>query len=273
MQIAYYPLEASTAYLVHFVMDWVALLVGSQVYWHLKRRQNVTSCQQIQPTQIHHAKMNDLWIAIGCVFGAGIGNKLLFALNVPQALGEYGWKGFFLGQTVVGGLIGAWLGIELMKKWRNVHHSTGDLFVVPFCLGLMIGRVGCYLAGLHDGTYGVATTLPWGVDFGDGVLRHPTQIYDVIWAMVMLVLYGFSYPKLKAVSGLSFKLLFVSYLSWRWFIDGYKPVFHEYWLGWSAIRWVCVITLLIYMPLLIKDLRQLLQKQRLADYALVLAKN
>ena len=38
--------------------------------------------------------------------------------------------------------------------------------------------IGCYFAGMDDFTYGTPTTLPWGHDFGDGVARHPVQLYE-----------------------------------------------------------------------------------------------
>ena len=56
--------------------------------------------------------------------------------------------------------------------------ATGDLLALPLVLGIAIGRIGCFLSGLEDQSYGVATALPWGVDFGDGVARHPTQLYE-----------------------------------------------------------------------------------------------
>lgn len=59
--------------------------------------------------------------------------------------------------------------------------------MVPGLLvGIMIGRLGCFQAGLSDQTYGVATHGPWAVDFGDGVLRHPVQLYECL-AMGMLL--------------------------------------------------------------------------------------
>ena len=33
-------------------------------------------------------------------------------------------------------------------------------------------------AGLPDRTYGTPTSLPWAVDLGDGVGRHPVQVYE-----------------------------------------------------------------------------------------------
>jgi prolipoprotein diacylglyceryltransferase len=49
---------------------------------------------------------------------------------------------------------------------------------LPLAVGVAVGRIGCYLAGLDDFTYGTPTTLPWGHDFGDGALRHPVQLYE-----------------------------------------------------------------------------------------------
>ncbi len=69
--------------------------------------------------------------------------------------------------------------VEPTKKWIGVRQSTGDSFVLSVLWGTAIGRVGCFLTGLSDRTYGIATTLSWGIDFGDGVARHPTQLYEI----------------------------------------------------------------------------------------------
>jgi prolipoprotein diacylglyceryltransferase len=49
---------------------------------------------------------------------------------------------------------------------------------LPLAVGVAVGRIGCYLAGLDDFTYGTPTALPWGHDFGDGIARHPVQLYE-----------------------------------------------------------------------------------------------
>lgn len=43
---------------------------------------------------------------------------------------------------------------------------------------IAVGRLGCFHAGLDDQTHGTPTTLPWAHDFGDGILRHPVQLYE-----------------------------------------------------------------------------------------------
>jgi phosphatidylglycerol---prolipoprotein diacylglyceryl transferase len=55
---------------------------------------------------------------------------------------------------------------------------TGARFALPLAVGIAVGRIGCYFAGMDDFTYGTPTTLPWGHDFGDGVARHPVQLYE-----------------------------------------------------------------------------------------------
>jgi len=55
---------------------------------------------------------------------------------------------------------------------------------VELVMGIAIGRVGCFLTGLPDHTYGVHSSLPWAVDFGDGP-RHPTQLYEIAFVMLL----------------------------------------------------------------------------------------
>ena len=73
----------------------------------------------------------------------------------------------------MGALAGAILAIEAFKRLRGIKGSTGIIFVPAFCTSVVVGRWGCFFAGLEDRTYGIATMLPWGRDFGDGVPRHP----------------------------------------------------------------------------------------------------
>ena len=85
---------------------------------------------------------------------------------------------FALSHSVAGALAGAIVAVELYKLATGVKGSTGGVFVAPFALGIVIGRLGCLFAGLADGTYGTPTTLFWGVELGDGVSRHPVQLFE-----------------------------------------------------------------------------------------------
>ena len=83
-----------------------------------------------------------------------------------------------LSHSIIGALVGAIVGVELYKLARGIRRSTGGVFVAAFAVGALIGRWGCLFAGLPDFTYGVPTRLPWGVDLGDHVSRHPVQVYE-----------------------------------------------------------------------------------------------
>jgi phosphatidylglycerol:prolipoprotein diacylglycerol transferase len=118
-------------------------------------------------------------LAAGAVPGAwlaGSANTLRWALPT-------------LSHSIAGALVGAVVGVEIYKRLRGVSGSTGGLFVGSFSLGVVIGRFGCFFTGLSDGTYGAPTTLPWAVDLGDGVGRHPVQLYESASMALFLAVY------------------------------------------------------------------------------------
>jgi len=94
-----------------------------------------------------------------------------------------------LSHSVVGALVGAIASVELYKALRGVKGSTGGVFVGSFSLGVVIGRLGCFFSGLADDTYGAPTRLPWAVDLGDGIGRHPVQLYESLAIALFLAVY------------------------------------------------------------------------------------
>lgn len=106
-------------------------------------------------------------------------------------------------------------------------------------------RIGCFLSGLTDGTYGIATRLPWGVDFGDGVLRHPTQLYEIAFLGVLFALITRLTSRLP-VAGDQFKLFMLAYMTFRLAVDSIKPAVSIG--GLSAIPWACLATVAYYAP-------------------------
>lgn len=230
---------------VHAVLEMAALTCGVAWYRQLRRRAGGGSMLEGKAFAV----------AVGCIFGAAIGNKLVFWIEMPHLLAIHWntpavWLG---GQSMVGGLLGGLLGVELAKKLSGITYSTGDAFVFPVLLGLMIGRLGCFLAGLADGTFGTPTDLPWGIDFGDGIPRHPTQLYEIVFAGVLWRVLRRVQARLADRPGRLFKWMLVAYLVWRLLIDSLKPVPYAYPLGWSGIQWVCLVALLIYLPTLLRQ--------------------
>lgn len=216
----------------HFVFE----SLGYAIALRLLLRQ-VRSHDTIRPSQRSS-------VIIGGLVGALLGAKALVLLQHLNLLWQDWSQWLWLipqGKTVVGALLGGWLGVEVTKAHIGVTQSTGDAFVLPLIAGTAIGRIGCFLTGLSDRTYGIATTLPWGVDFGDGIARHPTQLYEVIF-LASLALFLHGYQRCSPTPGNGFKLYLIAYLSFRFGIDFLKPDFQP-WLGLSAIQLACLVGL------------------------------
>jgi len=121
------------------------------------------------------------FIALG--IGAIAGALIFGSLNLTLA-------GFWqIGHSIAGAVAGGIAGVELFKLATGMRGSTGGPFVAPLALGIAVGRLGCFFAGLPDYTYGTATSLPWGIDFGDGIRRHPVQLYESAAMLLFLAVY------------------------------------------------------------------------------------
>jgi prolipoprotein diacylglyceryltransferase len=221
---------AGVAVPAHVLLEFLGYAAGFQAYRALRRRAGDVIGEAPR------------WAVVAAAaVGAALGSKLLFLLDDPAAswARRHDPAALLAGKTIVGGLLGGWVAVEAVKRMLDVERRTGDLSA-PLCLGIAVGRVGCFLEGLGDATFGVATALPWGVDFGDGVARHPTQLYEAAFLLALAV------PFLRATArphadGSLFRAFVAAYCAWRLAIDFLKP--GGALLGMSGIQWVCAATL------------------------------
>jgi len=197
-------------------------------------------------------------IIAAAAVGALLGSRTLgIAEQWPTAIAAIR-SGRFLGllftpggKTIVGGLLGGWIGVEVIKHACGIRSRTGDLFVLPLCVGIAVGRIGCFVAGLADDTFGKPTSLPWAVDFGDGIGRHPTQLYEILFlALLAFALSRFSF----SVNGWRFRLFLAAYLAWRILVDFVKP--QPLVAGMNMIQWACASGLAALAVLFLNDLRK-----------------
>jgi len=204
---------------------------------------------------------NRSWVIVGAIFGALIGSRLLGGLENPPLIrsADNVFLYFYQNKTVVGGFLGGLVGVEWMKKRIGETRSSGDLFVKPLLLALIIGRIGCFSMGVHEETYGLSTALPWGMDLGDGLKRHPVTLYEIGF---LIVLWGFinrMQKKYELREGSLFKIFMIAYLSFRFLIDFIKP--HYDVVGnLSMIQLACLAGLLYYRRDIIFPGRMLLKK-------------
>lgn len=239
----------------HLVFESLAYLAAFRVFAWLRNRRSDT---------IDDA--NRWWVIAAAAFGAALGSKLLYLFEDPRlTLQHFGDLASLLaGKTIVGALIGGLFAVEWVKKRLRISGRTGDLFALPLCVGIAIGRIGCFLAGVEDHTAGVATSLPWGVNFGDGIARHPTQLYEVLF---VLALGAFLWRQMQKPysAGDIFKFFMVAYFAFRLLCDFLKPDVRLF-LRLSAIQWASLAMLFYYGRDLLRWLRST-KPRALAEFA------
>jgi prolipoprotein diacylglyceryltransferase len=229
----------------HLLFETAAYLVGFQAYLLLRRRELRDASGPVSG-QTH------VWIVVGAIFGALFGSKILAIL---ESLPDY-WamrtdpRVWIEGKTIVGGLLGGWIGVEIVKRLRGVRGSTGDAYVLPLVLGIAIGRIGCFLTGLSDHTHGKPTALWWGIDFGDGLKRHPTQLYEIA-AVLLIGTIVYARSRKPHPLGLLFRLFLFLYLAFRFLVEFIKPTFTPY-LGLSAIQIACAVGIVVTLSSLMR---------------------
>jgi phosphatidylglycerol:prolipoprotein diacylglycerol transferase len=220
----------------HWIFESLAYTAGFYLYRRLRRRSG----------DVIDARSR-WWVIAAAIVGGFAGSRVLSAFEDPFVLAGHWTEPRVLlgGKTIVGGLIGGLLAVEGIKRVRGIRVATGDLLALPLVLGIAIGRIGCFLSGLEDQSYGVPTRLPWGMDFGDGVRRHPTQLYEVLFlaglAAVLLLRTG-----RMTMVGDRFKLFMLAYLGFRLLVDALKPAVRLG--GLSALQWACLAIVAYYAP-------------------------
>jgi len=182
---------------------------------------------------------NRAWLIFAALLGALFGARLLALLEHSNQIGGDVPILFVGGKTIVGGLLGGTISIEIAKKFLGITTRTGDVYVTPLIASMAIGRIGCFLTGLDDGTHGFHTDLPWGVDFGDGA-RHPTQLYGILaLGAIWLILEKLDTP----IVGQRFQMFMIFYLIWRIFVDTIKDTTPVHFIGLTPIQWACILGL------------------------------
>jgi phosphatidylglycerol---prolipoprotein diacylglyceryl transferase len=235
---------------VHWLFELLAYTIGFRIYLALRRR---------QPDYALADRDSNLVVIVCAALGAALGSKIAYWLYDPAtAFANFpDWRTLLGGKSIVGALLGGLIGVESGKRAVGITRSTGDLMWPALLVAMLVGRIGCLLTALHDGTAGSPTTLPWGVDFGDGVPRHPSPLYEIVFlAMLGAVLWWKRGD--FAREGDAFRVFLASYLVFRLVLDFLKPIPMPYFGLFSGLQLLCLAGLLYYardMPRLGRALR------------------
>ncbi len=235
MDIPFEPIVFGIKVNIHLILEYAAFFIGFRYYVYLKK--NIKD-----PITDH----NRLSIIIGAVFGAFFGSRIMGFLEQPMfAMGPQYILSILSAKTIMGGLFGGLLGVELAKRIIREKHSSGDLFTFPIILGIIIGRVGCFLAGTTEFTYGNETSSFLGMDLGDGILRYPIALFEVIFLVGLWLFLKQLQKKHTYKSGILFRYFMILYFLFRFIIEFLKPNIFLI-LGLSSIQYLCILCLIYY---------------------------
>lgn len=221
--------------LAHPLFETAGIFIGMRYYFYLKRKASEKMSFNTSAA-----------ILIGATAGALIGSKLIGNLENPYMLfGNFNLKRIWTNNTIVGGLAFGLIGVEWAKKIIGHKESTGDLIVFPLILAMIIGRVGCFLTGIHEETYGLPTDSIFGMYLGDQYLRHPVALYEIAFLITLWIILKAIQKKNTFPSGFVFQLFMISYFSFRFMLDFIKPKV-DIVAGLGTIQLVCVGVIFYY---------------------------
>jgi phosphatidylglycerol---prolipoprotein diacylglyceryl transferase len=231
----------NTSIYLHSILETAAFFVGFRYFLFLRKRQGD-----------NYSSSSRIYIIIAAIFGALIGSRLIGSLERPYELfrtDNIFWY-VYNNKTVLGGFLGGLFSVELMKKIIREKQASGDLFVYPIILALIIGRVGCFSMGVYEETYGVATSLPWGMNLGDGIMRHPVTLYEIIFLFLLWMVLWKAEKQFFFQNGALFKLFMITYLVFRFLLDFIKPGYPVI-LNLSTIQLTSLLGILYYLPYIV----------------------
>ena len=227
---------------VHLLFDLLAYIVGTLLLWKVFKPSRPT----IEDENLRYAYYTI--VIIGAFFVA----FFIGSLNTLVSLDS---SNIIIGKSILGAIVGGVIAVEIFKKIMNIKGSTGAYFVPSLAVGIAIGRIGCFVSGLEDYTYGVETNSIFGYDFGDGVLRHPVQLYEsltmAIFFFYTLILYIKDRNYFEKVIFYQFILV---YSLQRFVWEFFKP-YESVAFGLNVFQFVCLGLMVYAVRYLFKNLR------------------
>ena len=138
-------------------------------------------------------------------------------------------------RSILGGLVGAWLGVHVAKKLCGYRLRTGDLFAPAVALGMAVGRIGCLLTERP----GTPTGSGWGITLDRaaaarlhepaGVPLHPSFVYEIAFHLAAFAVLWFWLRRRSLPPGETFVWYIAGYGVFRFlveFIRGNEVVWH-----------------------------------------------
>ena len=224
----------------HDALVGAGLIVAIAVFGLEKRRRAVTD--------------DRLWVvvALALAWGAVFARLGTWVQHVDLSQNDDLIQQWLYGnRSILGGLVGAYLGAHFGKWVTGYHERTGALFAPAVAAGMAVGRVGCLLTE----NPGTATGQAWGVvlNKADAALvhapanvpLHPSFLYEIAFHTVAFALLWHFRDHLAKPAGL-FTLYLGAYAVFRFLVEFVRGN-EVAWAGLTRPQ----LFLLVVLPLLL----------------------
>jgi len=174
--------------------------------------------------------------ALGVILGGRIGYILFynFAAFIDNPIIIFKiWQG---GMSFHGGMLGVFIALYLFgRKTHKTFFQVSDFIAPMVPIGLGAGRIGNFINKELPGR-AVESDIPWAMDFGDHIARHPSSLYQALTEGLLLFVILF-YVSSKSTSRMMVSAIFmISYGCFRFFTEFFRmPDEH---LGFIAFGWL-----------------------------------
>ncbi len=148
-----------------------------------------------------------IWAEVGVILGARVGYIIFYDSNPTYYLwapwqifnpfrdGEFvGISGLSYHGALIGFLIATYL---YNRKYKVGFGKLMDIVAVSVPLAYIFGRIGNFL---NQELVGKVTDVSWGI-YVDGILRHPSQLYEALLEGLLVFVVVWSYRKYKTFDG------------------------------------------------------------------------
>jgi len=168
------------------------------------------------------------WAEIGVILGARLGYILFYDAHTSYYL-THPWQIFnpFMNGTFVGisgmSYHGALAGFIIATIWFCKKHKVSfwqisDIAAIAVPLGYIFGRIGNFV---NQELVGRATDVSWGI-YVNGILRHPSQLYEAFLEGFVIFIIIYFYRKYKRFDGELGILYVILYSLMRIFAENYR---------------------------------------------------
>jgi phosphatidylglycerol:prolipoprotein diacylglycerol transferase len=170
-----------------------------------------------------------IWIEVGIILGARTWYILFYDPNTSyyltqpwQIFNPFSEDGEFVGirgMSYHGAVVGAAIASYLFSR-RNPGkiYKILDVVALSVPVGFVFGRIGNFL---NQELVGRITDVPWGI-YVDGVLRHPSQLYEGFLEGIVIAILIFLYRKSKQFDGALIGIYGILYGTARFIVEFWR---------------------------------------------------